>query len=989
MERRGLLETRRGAMQALRTIEARTRLHFEKSLAGIYACTLDCEFLECNEAFAQILGYAQPADILAVNGRALYFSPSDHDVLLGELREQGTLVGREVRLRRRDGAEIWVIANISLVPADEIGFEMIQGSIVDITDRKAAEAALRRSEERFRIVSRATNDAVWDWDLVTNDVWWNEGFATLFGYPLDQVPPSLDGWTSNIHPDDRDRVSRGIYALIESGKQAWSEEYRFRRRDGSWARVFDRGWVIHDVSGKPARMIGSMMDITERDRAANVQAALYRIADLTTTVSDLDSFYAELHRIVGKLMYAKNFYIALADEAAGVIRFPYFVDEHDPPPAPLKLGTGLTGTVLRTGEPLHLSGREIDELDAAGRLASSGTTTFDWLGVPLRGAGTPFGVLAVQSYDERIRYSDAEREILTFVSQHIAAALERKRAAEALAVSERHYRSLFENANDCVMIVDPETEIILEANARAGETYGFPAGQLVGMTLRNFRRDPEQGEEEIRRTLREGALHNLGATYFARDGTAIEMLVNASLIEYRGRPAILTINRDVTESRKAERKIERLAYEDALTGLANRVRLEDRLTVALAHARRERHSLAVLFIDLDRFKHVNDSLGHKVGDLLLQKVAARLRQIIRGSDTLARLGGDEFVLVLSKIDQPESAGIVARKIQEVFREPIGVAERDLYITLSIGISVYPDDGTSSDMLIRNADLAMYAAKQQGRNTFQFHSEIRAPAVVDRLDLGNMLHRAIENDEFRVYFQPVVRMGNGEIRGTEALVRWERPDNGIVMPGEFIPFAEDSGLIVPLGTFVMREACRQTALWNRAMPRPVSVSVNLSVWQLQRPDVVPTVRRILEEAGLAPELLSLEITESVAMQNIEVTLAALVELQRLGVGITMDDFGTGYSSLSYLKMLPIDTVKIDRSFVGDVATDPGDASIVRASIALAHELRLRVVAEGVETPEQLRFLREHHCDELQGYLFSPAVPGDRMRSWLAEDRRFET
>jgi len=976
----------RDALTALKTAEARSRLFFEKSLAGIYTCTLDCAFLECNDAFARILGYPSPDDLLTINGRELYYSGADHDVLLAELRAESSLTNREVRLKRRDGSPVWVIANISLVPEEEIGMTVIKGSVVDITDRKSAEEALRRSEERFRIVSRATNDAVWDWDLVRRTLWWNDGFRMHFGYRDEEIPPGIDSWTDHIHPEDRERVEAGIYALIESGRQSWSDEYRFQRSDGSYARVLDRGYVIHDASGKPVRMIGSMMDVTDRHRATELQSALYRIAEIASSAADLDSFYAEMHRVVARLMYAPNFFIALADEAAGEIRFPYFVDEFDPPPPPSEIGTGLTGMVLRTGKPLHLSGGQIEELHASGTLPSSGATTFDWLGVPLRSGDRAFGVLAVQSYDGRIRYTENEQEILVFVSQHIAVALERKNAAEALANSERQYRSLFENANECVMIVDPDTQVILKANPRACELYGFPAGNIVGMSLERFRRDVGRGEEEIRQVLREGSIHNFGATHFARDGTAIELLVNASLVQYDGRPAILTINRDVTETRKAERKIERLAYEDALTGLANRVRLEDRLTVSLAHARRDRHALAVLFIDVDRFKLVNDSLGHKVGDVLLQKIADRLAEMIRGSDTLARLGGDEFILVLSKIDQPDNAGLVARKIQDVFREPFAIAERELYVTVSIGISVFPEDGADVDALVKSADAAMYAAKQQGRDSYQFHSGLRTRADIERLDLGNRLHRAIVAKEFRVFFQPVVRVQTGEITGAEALVRWERADNGLVMPGEFIPLAEDSGLIVPLGTEVLRESCRRAAAWNRN-GRDLCVSVNLSVRQLQRRDIVQTVKSALDDCGLAPRHLGLEITESVAMQNLDVTLSALAELQRLGVGITMDDFGTGYSSLSYLKMLPVNTVKIDRSFVQGIASDPNDATIVRASIALAHELRLRVVAEGVETLDQADFLRRHQCDELQGFLFSPAVPAPEFEGWLASGRRF--
>jgi len=985
-KRESRTEHHRAALAAIAAPEVRRRLLFDENLAGVYACTLECEFLECNASFARILGFASSEEVIEVNGRELYFSPADHDVLLDEVRREGSVTSREVRLKRKNGEAIWVLANISLFPAEEFGLEILKGSIVDVTEWKVAAEALRRSEERFRIVARATNDALWDWDLLTDSVWWNEGFRTLFGYHDNEIPPGIESWTANIHPEDRGRVETGVYALIDSGRQSWSDEYRFRRADRSYAQVLDRGYVIHDAEGKAIRMIGSMMDISERKRVDRIQSALYRIAELTSSAEDLDSFYAEIHRIVGQLMYAENFYLAMEDAAAGLIRFPYFVDQFDPPPPPMKIGEGLTSRVLQTGKPLLIGEERIGELSAAGALAPHGATTIDWLGVPLRSGDRTFGVLTVQSYDSRIRYGEREKELLTFVSQHIASALEKKWAADALASSERQYRSLFENANDCVMIVDPDTEVILKANPRACELYGFPAGELVGMSLKAFRRDVERGEEEIRQILREGALHNFAATHFSRDGNAIEILVNSSLVEYEGKPAILTINRDVTESRRAERKIERLAYEDALTGLPNRVRLEDRLTLSLGHARRDHHALAVLFIDIDRFKLVNDSLGHKIGDLLLQKVADRLTQMIRGSDTVARLGGDEFIVVLSKIERPENAGLVARKIQESFRVPIEIAERELYVTLSTGIAVFPEDGSDSDALLKSADAAMYAAKQQGRDGYQFHSGLRARRDLERLDLVNRLRRAVENDEFRVYFQPVIRVATGEITGTEALVRWERPEQGIVLPGEFIPVAEDTGLIIPIGTWVLRQACLQVAAWNRAGHRPLSVSVNLSVRQLQRPDIVAAVESVLAETGLPASQLSLEITESIAMQNVDVTLAAFAELKRLGVGITMDDFGTGYSSLSYLKLLPIDTLKIDRSFVRDVATDADDASIVRASIALAHELRLRVVAEGVETPEQLDFLRQHHCDEAQGFLFSAAVSAARFERWLATGER---
>jgi diguanylate cyclase (GGDEF)-like protein len=486
--------------------------------------------------------------------------------------------------------------------------------------------------------------------------------------------------------------------------------------------------------------------------------------------------------------------------------------------------------------------------------------------------------------------------------------------------------------------------------------------------------------------VREGSMRNVGAAHRSRDGSPIDVLVSASMMEYEKRPAVLSINRDVTDTKRAEKQIERLAYQDPLTGLANRLRFEDRLALALALARREDHGLAVLFIDLDRFKVVNDSLGHKVGDELLRQAAERLLPLIRMSDTLARVGGDEFILLLSRIEQRESAGIVARKVQDLFRTAFRVVGRDLFITTSIGVSVFPDDGEDAESLVKNADVAMYVAKQRGRDNYQYYSRTGEKSGLERLDLESKLHQAIAHEEVRVHFQPQVSLRSGAITGMEALVRWKHPVRGILLPGDFIGVAEDSGLIVDLGLLVLKLACGQARLWRNKGYRDLSVSVNLSIRQLQETDFPARVLAILQETGLPPAQLRLEVTESVAMQNLDVSFEALGKLKRLGVGITMDDFGTGYSSLSYLKILPLDTLKIDRSFIRDVAGDTNDASIVRASIALAHELRLKVVAEGVETPEQLRFLRQHQCDEVQGFLFSPALPAEKFEALLREDKR---
>ena len=421
----------------------------------------------------------------------------------------------------------------------------------------------------------------------------------------------------------------------------------------------------------------------------------------------------------------------------------------------------------------------------------------------------------------------------------------------------------------------------------------------------------------------------------------------------------------------ATSQVEHLAYYDTLTGLPNRALFADRLSVALTHAHRHRYKLAVLFLDIDRFKQINDSLGHTVGDRLLRTVAARIRNAVREEDTVARFGGDEFTVLIHIIGKIEDAGKIAQKILDSFKQPITIDEREFVVTSSTGISVYPIDGADAETLIRNADTAMYRAKDLGRNTYQFYAATMNSKALEALEVENGLRRALANDEFVLYYQPLVDVATGSVFGLEALVRWQHPQLGLLRPDRFIPAAEQSGLIVALGRWVLIEACRQASEWHRRGYRVV-VAVNLSAKQFQDPDLLHHIGEALQGANLRPEFLELEITEGHAMQNVEKAIDILRQLKTLGVRIAIDDFGTGYSCLSYLKQFPIDTLKLDGSFVRDINA-PEDAQIALGVIALAHSLRLKVIAEGVETISQLTFLREHACDRLQGYLFSRPMP----------------
>jgi diguanylate cyclase (GGDEF)-like protein/PAS domain S-box-containing protein len=579
-------------------------------------------------------------------------------------------------------------------------------------------------------------------------------------------------------------------------------------------------------------------------------------------------------------------------------------------------------------------------------------------------------------WDRGIAVLDAQGQILA-IEGLIQDITERRSAVQALREAERRYRGLFDNAIEGIFRTTADGHY-LDANPALANIYGFDSPSELMASLRDIGRqlyvDPQRRDEFMRIVRARGSVSGFESQVYRKNGDIIWISENARavaaedgrILHYEG-----TVE-DVTERKLYQSRIEQQANYDTLTGLANRSLLQDRLEQALLTASSYNTRVAVAFVDLDRFKYINDSLGHHVGDELLRTMADRLESCVRDCDTVARLGGDEFVVLITGQTAPDLVRTIVERMLAVVTQPWVTEHGEFNVSCSIGVALFPNDGTDAQTLLKHADSAMYRAKESGRNNFQFFTPELNTLIIERLAMESSLRRALEREQFLLQYQPRVDLRTGRIIGAEALLRWNLPDQGVIEPVRFIPLAEETGLIVPIGKWVLKAACAQNKAWQQAGLEPIIVSVNVSARQFRQDNLVRTVAEVLDETGLEARYLEIELTESVVMHDAAQLIAMLTDLKRLGVQIALDDFGTGYSSLSYLKRFPVDRLKVDRSFVEHLATDSDDATIVRAIITLGHNLGLKVVAEGVEHLEQVNFLRLNHCDEAQGFHYCPPI-----------------
>ena len=807
-------------------------------------------------------------------------------------------------------------------------------------ERRQARKALRESETRFRTLVETASDAILTVDETGQILFVNRAAEKIFGHPVsDMVGESLAMLVPE-NPLVSDRALAPVRPLLKSG-----ETVELTGRHASGRRVpldVTFGELVRD--GKRFVTVIAR-DATERRKS---RSALRESEErLRTLVNNAPIVLFALDRegVVGHLA-GKGLEAAGITPETVVGRSAFELYERYPKALQI-LRRALEGEAFQ--ETVELENLAF-EVEFAPRIEADGT-----LG----------GV--------------------TGVATNVT---EQRRAQRAAVRSEQRYRMLFEGSLAGVYRTTLDGKF-LDCNDSFANIFGYASREeVLARPAWEFYQSPEDRKASIARLKERQTLTNYEECLRRRDGSHVWVLENGNLVE--GADGKLSVIEgtviDITERKRAEEQVKHLAFHDALTGLPNRLLFSDRLRVAMVHAQRYKQKLGVLFLDLDRFKVINDSLGHSVGDELLRRVAERVGGCIRQEDTMARLGGDEFTVLLPGIQRDEAAATIAGKILEAVRLPFFIEHRELFLTTSIGVALYPTDGTDPETLVRNADTAMYRAKDQGRDNYQLYTPAMSSKALERLSLEGRLRQALQNRELVVHYQPLIDLATNRIRGAEALVRWQHPELGLVGPGEFISLAELSGLIVPIGQWVLQTACAQARAWQLKGHPTFSVAVNLSSRQFQQADLLFQVTEALERAGLPPSCLDLEITESNAMQNAELTTSTLTDLKNLGVSISMDDFGTGYSSLNYLKRFPIDRLKIDQSFVRDVTRDPDDAAIAAAIIAMAHSLKLTVVAEGVETEEQLAFLRDQRCDEMQGYLFSPPVPPEQFEELLEENAR---
>ncbi|MEW5721826.1 MAG: PAS domain S-box protein [Thermodesulfobacteriota bacterium] len=903
----------------------------------------DGRILRLNQEFTRLFGFTLEES----TGRRV------NDLIVPEdLREEGLDLTRraaegerfevETTRRRKDGrrVDVSILATPIQTGSGQIG---VYGIYRDISGRKQAAEALQASERRFREMADLLPTAIAEIGMDLRITWTNRMGFELFEYTEEDLARGIH-LTSLIHPDQLEHQA-GRAARVLAGERLEPSEYLLVTKTG---RTFPAL-----VTSAPIEQGGQVVGF----RSTVQDVTLYKAAEEALLVHQ--TWFDQL------LEYAPEAIVVL-DENRRIVR--------------------VNGEFTRLFgfRPEEVIGGDIDELIVPPDLYEEGTAAT---------ARTVAGEMV--SLESVRRRKDGSLVNVSILGASVSAAgrkgyyaiyrdiTARKRAEDALRESEQRHRIVLESAPDPVVVQDREGRVTY-LNPAFTRVFGWTIEECRGRPMDNVPEEHQAETWEIAARIERGEFFSgVETRRYTKDGRLVDVSISGAVFfdaqgEIQG--SVLTLQ-DITERKKAEAELRYVAFHDLLTGLPNRqafyLRIED--IINQSQRRLDDATWALLFLDLDKFKHINDSLGHDVGDELLKAVAARIKGCLRRSDYLFRLGGDEFTVILTNLTRDIDVAKVARKIRSVVAGPFNIMGHEFYISASLGISVYPNDGLDVEVLVKNADMAMYAAKEEG-DGYRFFTEEMNRKALERLHLEGSLRNAIQRGEFVLHYQPLVDTGRRVI-GAEALLRWRHPELGVVPPAKFIGLAEETGAIIPIGEWVLRTACTQARRWQERWDRRLYIAVNLSARQFRDPALVEMVEETLRNTGLDPGSLKLEVTESSVMENPEETIAKMVALRAKGVRFSIDDFGTGYSSLSYLKRFPIDTLKIDRSFVTDSMSNVSDQEIIKTIISMARNLSIETVAEGVETQEQQDFLCGQGCSLMQGFFFGRPVPGEEFEKWL--------
>ncbi|WP_404400454.1 EAL domain-containing protein [Pelagibacterium halotolerans] len=905
----------------------------------------DYSAVACNAAFARMLGFNAPQDVIGLH--PWDWDPGAtrkgvHSIWSAHPKEGFAPTRFETRHRHRDGSTHDVEISCFAFHADG---EIFSFNVVrDITEVKRMRTERDAAEFRMRLAAESAGIGIWEWDAQTDRVETCPQYSAVLGVAHGEIATGQD-WISRVHPDDMERFAFEAARALDPEQDGFKIELRLRDGDGGYRWISDSCRVVErDASGKPLRLVGTIRNIDERKKAEHL---LREREGLLSVMFD---------QVPGA--------IALMDEETRrIIQF----NDH---------AAAMHGYTREEFSSLGIADLRISPLGDAldGRYTKIRETgVFALEGVHKRKDGSTFDV---QIRSARIKLDDrwCALTIWTDVS-------ELKQVQRALGAREEEVRTLVEHSPDGMIRYDRDLRRIY-VNAAMHNLIGSNASRLTGRRARKPSGvvDPAYYIATLQEVFRTGNERQIEVEHYNPSVAMRWSLVNfVPEFDEKGEVAtVLATIRDITELVDQREKIRQLAYSDTLTGIVNRTGFNERFAQVLAGCRGAGKQAALLLFDLDRFKDVNDSLGHSAGDEMLREIGARLSRSMRRGDILARLGGDEFAVLLPDLRRRADVETVVRRIRQALRAPFNLCDREVFTSAAIGISIFPDDGQTMDELSAHADAAMYDAKAAGPNSVRFYARELSEAAATRLALTNDIKQACGNGELELVYQPKILLADGVCIGAEALLRWRHPEHGLLGPDKFISIAEQTGAIVEVGRWVLFEACRTVVEWNARVQTPLRVAVNLSSRQFVNNDVAADIREALLETGCRPEWLECEITESLILQDEQGVHEALAELARMGITVAIDDFGTGQSALAYLNRFDVDVLKIDRSFVSDMETDWRKAELVKAFISLAQALDMETVAEGIETSDQARILLRLGCKIGQGYHFSKPLSEAQFR-----------